>query len=510
MSGLDEALPASAPSPAGRPEPVDTASAAESRVLAKNALKLVVSQFVTTPLALVANGVMGRYLGPSDFGLIYLLSTVIGFVFLLLEWGQGGSVTAAIAGKRTRTGELLASMLAVRLPLCVVFYFVGAAALRIFGYPETFQFPFLLMFVNAAVQTVTGSIGVALRGHERISSLVSLNVASAVFTAVVPVGALILGFGFTGWLWTNIVVSVLAFGVAAWLVRDVDPGPLTVSAKVAADLVRTGSSFLVLIAVLALQPYIDAIFLSRLAPPEVMGWYAAARKIQNVILFPSTSLAVALFPTLMRLHNDSKQAWAALTATACELVALCSVPAALGCLLYADVGVALFNKERFGPAADNLRVLSGFVFFVYFNITIGTALQAARREKAWAAAQALCVLVSAAADPLLIPYFQRRYGNGGLGVGVSTVVSEVLMMAAAFRLLPKGALQGRLAVAVGRAMLAGVAMAAVALVLRSAPWPASMAASLCAYGVALALLGGVGDQSRELFRDVVVAKLRRR
>jgi hypothetical protein len=89
-------------------------------------------------------------------------------------------------------------------------------------------------------------------------------------------------------------------------------------------------------------------------------------------------------------------------------------------------------------------------------------------------------------------------------------VSEVLMMAAAFRLLPKGALQGRLAAAVGRAMLAGVAMAAVALVLRGMPWPVSMAASLCAYGVALMALGGVGDRPRQLFQEVVVAKLRRR
>jgi Na+-driven multidrug efflux pump len=39
------------------------------------------------------------------------------------------------------------------------------------------------------------------------------------------------------------------------------------------------------------------------------------------------------------------------------------------------------------------------------------------------------VIVSAACDPPLIIWFQAHTGNGGLGVCVATVGSEVLMLA---------------------------------------------------------------------------------
>ena len=40
-------------------------------------------------------------------------------------------------------------------------------------------------------------------------------------------------------------------------------------------------------------------------------------------------------------------------------------------------------------------------------------------------------------NPLLVPWFQQRAGNGGLGVSVATVVSEVLMVAGGFWLAPE-------------------------------------------------------------------------
>ena len=39
---------------------------------------------------------------------------------------------------------------------------------------------------------------------------------------------------------------------------------------------------------------------------------------------------------------------------------------------------------------------------------------AAGRERPWAISQFLCVVVSAALDPILVPWFQAHRGNGGL------------------------------------------------------------------------------------------------
>ena len=193
-----------------------------------------------------------------------------------------------------------------------------------------------------------------------------------------------------------------------------------------------------------------------------------------------------------------------------EAVAIFAVPASLGCLLFADVGISLFSRTTFGPAADNLRVLSPFIFLVYFNIVLGTSLTAAGKQVSWAWAQSSCVVVSLIADPFLVPLFQRRYGNGGLGVGVATVISEVMMATAALLLVPRGLVGGSLIRTLLRTLLAGGAMCAAALVTRGIWWPLSIIAALGTYTATLFAIGGVGKDQRRLLATVLASKLQRK
>jgi hypothetical protein len=50
------------------------------------------------------------------------------------------------------------------------------------------------------------------------------------------------------------------------------------------------------------------------------------------------------------------------------------------------------------------------------------------------------VVVSTALDVALIPWFQARYGSGGIGVVVSFGLSELVMFAGMMAILPRGAL----------------------------------------------------------------------
>ncbi len=481
-----------------------------ARLVARNTLALILSQFVTAPLSLLVNAVMGRYLGPEDFGLLYLLFTTTAFVFMVVEWGQQATLTSMVARTPERTGVLLGSALLFRLPLGLAAYGISAASLLLLGHPASVQWPYLMAFVQSALASLAGAFFAVLRGQERISFVVRVTVATALLGAAAQVGALLLGCRLTGFLWVNIAIAAFSLGISIVLQRKVTTGALQPEWQATKVLARTGTTFMLLGAMLALQPYVDAIILARLAPAQVVGWYAAALKIQNVVIFPSTTLATALYPTLSRLHAESEQAWANLARSALEAVAIFAVPASLGCLLFADVGISLFSRTTFGPAADNLRMLSPFVFLVYFNIVLGTSLMAAGKQVRWAWAQSACVVISLVADPLLVPLFQQRFGNGGLGIGVATVISELMMAASALALAPRGLIGGSLIRTLLRTLIAGGAMCAAALVTRGLWWPFSIAAALGTYAATLFAIGGVGVEQRRLFTTVVASRLRRK
>jgi O-antigen/teichoic acid export membrane protein len=241
-----------------------------------------------------------------------------------------------------------------------------------------------------------------------------------------------------------------------------------------------------------------------------MGWYAVARRLIGLLLFPATALIGALYPTLCRLWAEDQQDFRRVTRDSLHSISLLVVPVALGCGLYPDIGVAIFSKKAFGPTADVLRVLAVFLFLVYFTMPIGTAVLACGKQRAWSVVQSVCVVVSFALDPLLIPWFQAHYHNGGLGPSVASVLSELIVVVCGLALMPSGTIDARLRRTFLMTVLAGLAMAAAARVLRPlSPFLAAPVA-LTAYAGALWVTGEVGPSHVAALRDFAKRKLGRK
>jgi O-antigen/teichoic acid export membrane protein len=321
---------------------------------------------------------------------------------------------------------------------------------------------------------------------------------------VIP--ALVLGGGLNAALVAQAAAYACVLFLVVHAMRAIDIGKLEVALSTMKHLFREGVPFLVLSVVITLQPIADGLILSKLSTPESMGWHAAARKLVGALVFPAIALVSALYPTLSRLHRDDPGAYRSMVSGGLRTATIAVIPVALGTFLFADVGIRIFNKETFGPAEDNLRVFSLFVFLLYFSMVLGASLAAAGRQRAWSVAQLACVAVSILADPFLIPYFERRVGNGGLGVCVSSVLSEVLMVGSGLFLTPRGILNRALGLGILRGAGAGLAMVAAALAMRPAGPLAAAPVSVVAYVVALRLLGGLDKEQVALLRSVARRK----
>jgi len=267
-------------------------------------------------------------------------------------------------------------------------------------------------------------------------------------------------------LFVQIPVSVLVLTLIWRSLRPVGVGSLSFDAKEMRRLAVEGTPFVFLGLATALQPNIDAVFLSKLAPTEVMGWFAVSRRLIGVLLFPASALGGALYPTLCRLHTEDREGFNRVCRGAFSTVALLAVPIALGCLLYPEVGVSMFSRKSFRAAEDNLRVLSVFLFLLYFSMPLFTAVLASGRKRSTSLVQGMCVVVSLILDPILVPWFQKRSGNGGIGLCVAAGISEAFVVACGIALTPRGVFDRRLVRSLALSLVAGGVMTVVAHLLR--------------------------------------------
>jgi O-antigen/teichoic acid export membrane protein len=477
--------------------------------LMKNAMLLVGAQVLATPLSIAVNAVIARRLGPQDFGQIYVAQTFCTFGFLFVEWGQQGTLPAMVAKDRSKVGEFLGSGLAWRLLLSPPVYLVLALTCAVLGYGKEMQVTLALSFLGALLWTVSAACQDTVRGFERTDIAALAVVGQQFLNGLFVVPTLLLGGRLRALLCASAFVAG-ALAVFAWVgLRSVTKVPLSVGFATLRRLVGEGWAFLVLALTLRLQPSIDAMMLWKLAPPEAAGWFAAATKLSGVLVFPAIALISSFYPTFCRLHAEDQHAFVKSVRSALNAVTVAVAPAALGCALYPDLGIRVYNRVSFGPAEDDLRVMSMLILLVYFSMMLGASLAASGRQRAWAIAQSMCLVVSLVLDPLLIPWFQSHRSNGGLGVCVSGVVSEVLMLAAGVWLAPRGLIDRTLVRTFGLTVVSGLAMAGVARLLHGITPFVAAPLALMAYAACCWATGAIDPQVAEVFRNTVLRKFSR-
>lgn len=480
------------------------------RLVLRNTLVTFGAQAISTPISIGLTAVMARFLGASDYGQMYVAWMLCSFGFLVVDWGQGAVLTGSIARDRAVAGRLLGSALAWRSVAVVLVYGALAATSALLRYSVEFQLVLALTVLQCTLQSAANAYLDTVKGFERMDVGASGQIAQQLLAVLVVLPTVLLGGRLRGVMLAQAGTSALVLLYVWQAGRKVGIGRLRVDREALNLLASQGSAFLMFSFAMLLQPNVDAVLLSKLAPPDVVGWHAVARRLVGALVLPASLVMGALYPTLSRLHVEDRDAFLRTARSAIRSTFMLAVPMSLCCALYADIGILIFSHKAYGAAKANLVVLSAFLLLTYLSMPLGSSVLAAGRQRAWAAAQFLCVVVSAALDPWLIPLFQARMGNGGLGVCVAAVVSETLMVAVGAWLAPRTLFDRGLNLTIVRSFAAGLGMTAVAFALsRLTPFVAAPIA-LCAYVGGLWALGGLSREQMNILRDALGRRVARR
>jgi O-antigen/teichoic acid export membrane protein len=456
---------------------------------------VAVSQVVAMPISVLITAMTAHYLGAVTFGYAYLASTLCSLGFLAVGWGHESVLPAVVARDRSLAGTMLASSLAWRAAASVVAYGVMAFGCYLLNYPAELQWALGLTSLLTTLTYFVATCKDTIRGLERTDIPAYIHVGQQLLAAAFVAIALVLGGELRATLFVQSVAGVIVLLVLWPTLHSTGVGTLSVRWQTIKKLFYAGVPFMVYGVAMALQPNIDAVYLSKLAPAEVMGWYGVSRRLVGTLLLPATALTSALYPTLCRLYATEPKSFTDTTRGALGTISLVVVPVALGCTLFPEIGVALFSERAFKPAEDNLRVMGILVALMYLSMPLGICILAAGRQRAWSVVQCLCVVTSLVLDPLLVPIFQSRTGNGGLGLCVASVISEVVVISCAIALTPRGVFDSKLGKLTLAAVVSGVAMAITAQLARRRGVYISASLSVAAYAAALWYTGGI-DKAR--------------
>ena len=476
-----------------------------SVTVARNALFLLMGQAATTALGVVVNALLGRSLGAADFGLLFLVTSISALPYVVVEWGQTSYVVAEVARRRTDAGELIGTSLALRVAGGLAACVVTATVMWLLGYDLRTRLLATALVLATLPLFLAQGCTMAFRGHERMDYDASTSVLAKLFAAAIILPTLLLGGRVLGVIVAQGLAGVATLGVAFFLLRRLQVPRLRATLATSRELLAGGAPLVVFSLGVVVQQYVDAVVISKLASVTVVGCYGAARTFGGVLVAPVLVLGASLYPRLSLLFSAEPEQFRQETRAAMRPLLTVGMLTAVGTYLFADVAVALvYSKKGFGNAVVVLQAIAPSILLLTMGMFFGTILNVARRRRALALAKVVSIVVGVPLAFLLIPWSQARFGNGGIGAALVSSGVEVVMLALCLPLVPRGILDRRIALDLGRAVLAGAGTIAVGLLCAPlSPW-VRVPAIVLVFGALSALVGLLRkadvDLARTMFR----------
>jgi O-antigen/teichoic acid export membrane protein len=481
-----------------------------SQEIAKSVAKGVslgmVQQFVTWAFTFVLMLFLPRYLGSVEYGRLYLAVSITSIFMVIVEYDGRYSIAKMVARARERTPQLVINSLAFRVVFWALSFLTLIAFAFVAGYPNAVKVLIVFFGIEMLWKGGLTVLWASFQGHE----LYQYNFLGAIlergFVATAGVTALLLG----GRLFTIALImatgTLLNFFLLAKFAPRIIPYLSKVDWKATISIIKNGVPYFLSTIFGIIYYRIDSVMLSFMAPEAVLGWYGAAYRFFDAVVFLPAIMGAVVLPIQSRTWQGEHQAHFQVTQRSLEFIILAGIPILVCVLTFAENITRIFyGMPEFAPSATILQVLSIGLLFLYVDIVLGPTLLSVDKQRQGSILGLCMIPVNVGLNFFLIPFAQKRFGNGGIGSAAATVITELCVMIALIKLLPKGSFGGLRRMVLLKGVLSGIFMGALLWFMRlgGVPLTITFLTGVAAYIVSLLTLRTFDATELEFIRGLL-------
>jgi antigen flippase len=388
--------------------------------MSRDVLFTLSTRLVTVAAGFVISVVTARYIGPEGRGQYYLVITLSAFVVQFGNLGLHASNTYRVAANSRLFPALLGNSVwaAGVLGACG-----GASLVALLTWTGAVGPPLSTLWFAAAlsIPLLFWLLGTSLLvGIDRIGAFNVLEAGARVLALLLTIGAGWLGFGVNGFLAAYLIATTLGAAILLLLLLRLSPAPPRLDRGIFASGLRYALKAY-LIAVLGFLVLRSNVFLiERISGSTELGYFSVAAQVADVIVLLPTSVALVLFPSLVRAQDS---AWS----TTVRAAAVVAVVVTCACALigaFSTMFVRVAFGAEFAEAGPALRWMLPGVVAVALATVFSQYLASIGLPKLLAGVWLVGVCLVLALGAALIP----EYGASGAAAATSAAYIVILML----------------------------------------------------------------------------------
>ncbi len=461
---MESVIPATTGEHATGSDTSATAPNSDSQRVLSNSLVVLVRQLFLWGLNSILVLFLPRYLGAEGMGQLSFMLSFTALVAVGITLGFGKFITKAVARDTSMAEQYFGAAMALRVLLTILGVAVTVVIVEVVGYEPDLK---TVLYVGTASMIAASfaksAIGF-LWGFEDMKSPARAEISAKTLGVAAGIPVLILTSSVIAYVTVLLVANLLQFALASYYLQKRVKLRITFNVATMRNIVAGGIPFLMMVVILEMYANADVIILRAYTTDAVTGWYGAALQFyQSAQLFP-LAITTALLPTLSRLHKKDVTVLAGIARKSISINAAVVVPASLALsLLSQQIIDILPYPAEFDNSVLTLSLLALTIPITAFLSMLGTIAISVDKQKAMAWALAGTLLLDIALNMITIPYFQDRYGNGGIGAGITTLLAEVVMVIIAVKLMPAELFDRATRIMVGKILVAAAVLTGIGL-----------------------------------------------
>lgn len=427
--------------------------------LFRNTALMMAAQMATWVSGFILMVFLPRYLGSEGYGRLYLAMSIQLICQWLIDYGGQNYVPKEVSRDREHASLLVMQSAYLRIALWAISMIITYLLCVTAHYSASVTLIVMLLGTSNLWTNLTTLLRSCYQGFERMKYPSLAAVAERGFLMVAVVPALLLGAKETIVAILMGASTLLSFAICLKYVRRLFEYNFVVNTAGLKRLMREGLPYFLWSLFGVIYYRIDTVMLSVMTPDAVVGWYGAAYRFFDILMFLPSIYTQALYPILTKLTKSESGSMKNVSQKSLEFLFLSGIPVAVILIFFSNFIIQfLFGMEQFAPSVIVLQIFSAGILLVYADFVIGGTILALDKQKEWALVALAAVFLNVGVNFFLIPHFQSLVGNGGIGAAIATDLTELFIMISGIILLPRGIFNKKLLPVIAKGCTSGIVM----------------------------------------------------
>lgn len=384
----------------------------------ENAGWIIGCKILQSLLSLIIGLITARYLGPSNYGIISYVSSVVAFAVPIMQLGLKHTLVKEFVKNPDREGVILGTSLVLNI-ISSIFCMIGSVAFVMVtnaGETETILvcvlYSFTLLF-NATEMTQYWFQAKLLSKYPSVAALVSYIVVSLYKIYLLVTRKSVIWFAFSN------VIDYLLISIALMIIyKKVGGKCLSIDWQTGKELLSRSKYYIIPSLMVMVFQHTDRIMIKLMVGEAETGFYSAAITCIGITGFVFTAVIDSARPSILEEKERSQELYEKRLIQLYSIITCMSLAQSIGMTLFAKPLVFLLYGADYSKTASILAVAVWYITFGHYGSVRNIWILAENKQKYLTGINVAGAIANIILNFYLIPIL------GAKGAAVASVVTQ--------------------------------------------------------------------------------------